>query len=425
MSKIFCRIFCCAQVIVVIVLTQMLTAQPPVHYELNVKENYQRSEKNIFDIYHRILRDHRRDTAFVKNLLKAQVFWSQSSDAQITVHFPEYPNLKRQNRLSSAMMAYKRQLNDARIKELSFFLDTISAPLRVIPSSSALEWSLFADAVPLAAAHGKYILVTFQSTKLPADWDMKQLFDSSGILRAKLKEYFIPVNIDLSFMEYRKQYPWELLGKKIATIGSDPHFAYFDSSGDLIWMYSGTLSDEEIIRTMGFISGGFFMKQSYADYCDDLIRAANNTTSVRWRSYNEGREEASRTGKKILINAHAYWSPYCVKMKKYTYSDRSIMAAIESLFVPIQIEPVDFYKARIRYNDSLVNEYTLLNKTYNVQGYPSTVFCMPNGDLIGTVPGFHQPEVFRYVLKYYDEDMYSKEDIHQYFEHLGMKDALK
>ncbi|GAB6861741.1 DUF255 domain-containing protein [Haloplanus litoreus] len=106
-------------------------------------------------------------------------------------------------------------------------------------------------------------------------------------------------------------------------------------------------------------------------------------TRVEWRAWGEAAfAEADRTGAPVLLALTATWCGECHEMDARTYSEPRIAANLNDGFVPIRVD---------------VDRYPRVRERYNVGGFPSTVFCTPNGERIASA-GFLGPDGMRQVI---------------------------
>lgn len=223
-------------------------------------------------------------------------------------------------------------------------------------------------------------------------------------------------------MEYKRKNLRDLLSSKIASLGSDPSLVFFSSNGDMICNHYGSnLQVQRLYDICTYVVGKYYLKQSVPDFLDDLKRKSKNKPSLNWYSYNDGMEMAKITGKKIVINAHANWSPYCVRMKNSTYSDTAVINYINDNFIPIQIEGWMEYSYFLDYDNKKISGYDLLMKIYGVKGFPETVFCESDGKKIDILSGLYKPDIFLPVLHFFAEGFYETETMDTYLAGKGLK----
>jgi uncharacterized protein YyaL (SSP411 family) len=113
---------------------------------------------------------------------------------------------------------------------------------------------------------------------------------------------------------------------------------------------------------------------------------------IQWLEWSkESFEKARIEGKPILLDIKGSWCHWCHVMDKTTYSDPSIIDALNKKFVPIRVD---------------TDKRPDVNRRYNMGGWPTTAFLDSEGKIItgGTyIPPEQLREVIRTVL-----DMYAK-----------------
>ncbi len=118
---------------------------------------------------------------------------------------------------------------------------------------------------------------------------------------------------------------------------------------------------------------------------------------------DEAIELAQSNDKKVLINVYADWCPYCERMHKNTYTDETVIAAIDDNFylVMINIESENL----VNY---LGNEMTEIEfaQSLNSNSLPTTFFMNRDGALLGMQPGLLPAETFHKLLNFVGTDSY-------------------
>ncbi|WP_338737649.1 DUF255 domain-containing protein [Haloplanus salilacus] len=106
-------------------------------------------------------------------------------------------------------------------------------------------------------------------------------------------------------------------------------------------------------------------------------------TRVEWRSWgDESFAEARDRGSPVLLALTATWCGECHEMDARTYAEPRIAANLNDGFVPVRVD---------------VDRHPRVRERYNVGGFPSTVFCTPDGDRIAGA-GFLGPDGMRQVI---------------------------
>jgi uncharacterized protein YyaL (SSP411 family) len=91
-------------------------------------------------------------------------------------------------------------------------------------------------------------------------------------------------------------------------------------------------------------------------------------TKVEWREWGEAAfKEAREADKPVLLSLSATWCAWCHEMDREAYSNPMVAANVNDSFVPIRVD---------------VDRQPRVRERYNVGGFPSNVFCTPEGDLL-------------------------------------------
>ena len=90
----------------------------------NMVEDYRKSDKELNEIYQKILKVYVADAVFIENLKVAQRLWVKFRDAELKMKFPEREQGYYGSMLSWCEFNYLKQLTDDRIKTLKQWLYT-------------------------------------------------------------------------------------------------------------------------------------------------------------------------------------------------------------------------------------------------------------------------------------------------------------
>ncbi|MFC7071630.1 DUF255 domain-containing protein [Halovenus rubra] len=95
---------------------------------------------------------------------------------------------------------------------------------------------------------------------------------------------------------------------------------------------------------------------------------SSGVTHVEWREWGqEAFEEASEAGKPVLLALMTEWSEESHKMEAATYAEPRIAANINDGFIPVRVD---------------ADRRPAIRERYNMGGFPSTVFCTPEGQIL-------------------------------------------
>ena len=116
-------------------------------------------------------------------------------------------------------------------------------------------------------------------------------------------------------------------------------------------------------------------------------------SELPWTAYTKGMEQGKKLNKDIYINFYAEWCGYCHQMDAVTYQDRAVADYLTANFVLIK---VDADRAKD------------LAEAYSVRGLPMGWFVTAEGERIGPMNGYVDPDTFLTILKFVSTKSYNK-----------------
>jgi thioredoxin-related protein len=126
---------------------------------------------------------------------------------------------------------------------------------------------------------------------------------------------------------------------------------------------------------------------------------------INWVSYEDGMKESAASGKLVVIDFHADWCKYCVKMDKETFTNKAVIKEMTDNFVCISVD---------------TDKEKELQAEYGAKSLPTFWFLESDGKRINYLPGFADASVFLAVLQYLSSDSYKTVGFEDY-----MKKAIQ
>ncbi|MHC1605031.1 MAG: thioredoxin family protein [Candidatus Methanofastidiosia archaeon] len=124
---------------------------------------------------------------------------------------------------------------------------------------------------------------------------------------------------------------------------------------------------------------------------------------ITWITYDKAVEEAKISGKHMLLY---FWRPnctFCDKMEKTTFVDPEVVSYMEENFLPVGINI--WSSSPISQQDPSISGKNLETR-FKVIGAPSYGFVDSEGNILGTVPGYKEPEDFKLLLEFVSTKAY-------------------
>ena len=138
---------------------------------------------------------------------------------------------------------------------------------------------------------------------------------------------------------------------------------------------------------------------------------AGEKTEPRWKSFNDGMAEATKSGKKVMIDVYTNWCGWCKKMDKDTYSDAAVADYLNKKYVTIKLDAES--SKELQFHGKPYTERELA-AAFGISGYPSIIFLSEAGEPITVYPGYADAGQLRTVLSYIAEDHYKTTKFQDY-----------
>jgi len=99
------------------------TAQSQATMNQDAGAAYQKADKELNDVYQRILKEYREDTVFIDKLKDAQRLWVQFRDAEVAMKYPDTKNYR--SAVPMCWNLYLTELTKERTKKLNVWITGI------------------------------------------------------------------------------------------------------------------------------------------------------------------------------------------------------------------------------------------------------------------------------------------------------------
>jgi thiol-disulfide isomerase/thioredoxin len=106
----------------------------------------------------------------------------------------------------------------------------------------------------------------------------------------------------------------------------------------------------------------------------------------RWTTIVNADHESRRTGKPILLDFNAAWSPPCGRLKREVFGDPRLDEVVRRTVVPVSLAD------RSRESGGNSPEVETLMESYSIEDFPTLVVYMPGTDRIMRRRGYDDAE---------------------------------
>jgi thioredoxin-related protein len=144
-----------------------------------------------------------------------------------------------------------------------------------------------------------------------------------------------------------------------------------------------------------------------------------DSTKIVWLKYDDGLKLAKESGKHVFIDFFTDWCYYCKKMDKDIFSQTEVIKMLNKDFVCVKVDGES--KKELDIDGYKITERNLARSEYRVRGYPAYWFLKPDGDRLGTLPGYQKLDVFKDVLYFMKEGLYENMKFNEYMKNGGRK----
>lgn len=128
-------------------------------------------------------------------------------------------------------------------------------------------------------------------------------------------------------------------------------------------------------------------------------QGAKDGTVIGWEDMQPGLARAKAEGKPVFLYFHADWCTYCVKLKKTTFKDKSVLAYLAQNFVSISVD---------------TDKHREVSEKWRVTGLPTLWFLTPDGGKISKIPGYVGAEQMTRFLAYIHTKQYEQMSFNEF-----------
>lgn len=132
-----------------------------------------------------------------------------------------------------------------------------------------------------------------------------------------------------------------------------------------------------------------------------------------WYSLSEAQEMAKEDGKKILLFGYAEWCTYCLKTRKETFPDSTVLASIKKYYIPVQLNGES--EEEVEFNGKKIKAVELA-RYLRLGSFPTHYFISSEGEILGAQPGFIEAFIYSPLLEFVGSDAYGNMSFEDFVE---------
>ncbi|MFA5668133.1 MAG: thioredoxin fold domain-containing protein [Balneolaceae bacterium] len=139
--------------------------------------------------------------------------------------------------------------------------------------------------------------------------------------------------------------------------------------------------------------------------------AVNDPSGIEWVSLAEAQTQVKESNKMVLIFGYADWCPYCMQMRKETYTNENVRERLYKYFIPVQLDAES--EEELVFNGETFKSWEFA-QFVQLASFPTHYFINKDGEIIGAQPGFLPSDVFGPLLSYIGTEKFGEIGFEEY-----------
>lgn len=124
---------------------------------------------------------------------------------------------------------------------------------------------------------------------------------------------------------------------------------------------------------------------------------AGSAAAVEWRDWNAGLSAAAASSRPVLVDVYTDWCGWCRRMDRDVYGRADVARYLSQKFVTIRLNAESSESVTYRGRSMTARS---LASSFDVSGYPTTLFLTSDGEHLVNVPGYVEAGRFLLLLRY-------------------------
>lgn len=125
--------------------------------------------------------------------------------------------------------------------------------------------------------------------------------------------------------------------------------------------------------------------------------AAVPAGATEWKSWNAGLAAASASRRPVIVDVYTDWCRWCKQMDRDVYARADVSQYLAQHFVTVRLDAEG--GELVSWQGRNMSARALAS-SFDVSGYPTTIFLSSSGEHLVNVPGYIEPGRFLLLLRY-------------------------
>lgn len=132
------------------------------------------------------------------------------------------------------------------------------------------------------------------------------------------------------------------------------------------------------------------------------IKEIEKSSKIIWLTYDEAVSLSEKKPKKIFVDVYTNWCGWCKRMDATTLQDPGIVKYMNEKFYAVKLNAES--NKKVTYKGNQLSESDLASKIFKASGYPTTVYLLPNEEVLQPIPGYLDVDMLGKILHFYGDE---------------------
>ena len=128
-----------------------------------------------------------------------------------------------------------------------------------------------------------------------------------------------------------------------------------------------------------------------------LLPLSSSARAAEWKGWNAGLSSAASSGRPVVVDVYTDWCRWCKQMDREVYARTDVSQYLAQHFVTVRLDAEG--GELVSWQGRNMSARSLAS-SFDVSGYPTTIFLTSSGEHLVNVPGYVEPGRFLLLLRY-------------------------